>query len=69
VAKNAALKGIGLVQLPGYHVKQHLDSGALLPVLNQYAVEGEGVWSVYPHNRHLSPRIRMLVDHLAEHLG
>ncbi len=31
-------------------------------------VHNEGIWAVYPQNRHLSPKIRLLADYLAEHL-
>lgn len=61
---DAALKGIGLVQLPDYYVQHHLDSGALLPMLENFREPEEGIWAVFPHNRHLSPKIRMLLDHL-----
>ncbi|MDO6565208.1 LysR substrate-binding domain-containing protein [Amphritea sp. 1_MG-2023] len=65
---DAALKGIGIVQLPDYYVEPYLDSGQLLPLLQNYQHSGEGVWALYPHNRHLSSKVRMLVDHLVEHL-
>jgi DNA-binding transcriptional LysR family regulator len=65
---DAALKGLGLVQLPDYYVHPHIENGTLVSVLDDYAETGEGVWAVYPHNRHLSPRIRLLVDYLAENL-
>lgn len=65
---DAALKGLGLVQLPDYYVQRYLDSGDLVCLLANYRVSGEGVWAVYPHNRHLSPRIRLLVDYLAKSL-
>lgn len=65
---DAALKGIGIVQLPDYYVEPYLESGALISLLQNYQQSSEGVWAVYPHNRHLSSKVRMLVDHLAEHL-
>nr|WP_279545404.1 LysR substrate-binding domain-containing protein [Pseudoteredinibacter isoporae] len=66
---DAALKGIGIVQLPDYYVQMHLASGKLRALLEQYQDRSEGVWGVYPPNRYLSPRIRMLIDYLAEHLA
>lgn len=63
---DAALKGIGLVQLPDYYVQHYLDQGLLLPMLESFQEPEEGIWAVLPHNRHLSPKIRMLVDHLVE---
>ena len=65
---DAALKGLGIVQLPDYYVQKHLASGALVSVLDKYREPEESIWAVYPHNRHLSPKIRLLVDYLAEHL-
>ena len=66
---DAALKGLGVVQLPDYYVQHHLQSGALITLLDNYREPDEGIWAVYPQNRHLSPKIRLLVDYLAEHLA
>lgn len=66
---DAALKGLGIVQLPDYYVKKHLASGQLISLLDKYREPEEGIWAVYPHNRHLSPKIRLLVDYLAERLA
>lgn len=66
---DAATKGIGIVQLPDYYVQPALDSGALIPLLTRYQEEEDGIWAVYPHNRHLSPKVRMLLDYFAESLG
>ncbi|MCC5809726.1 MAG: LysR family transcriptional regulator [Ectothiorhodospiraceae bacterium] len=66
---DAALKSIGLVQLPNYYVAPHLGDGRLIEVLSQFREPEEGIWALYPQSRHLSPRIRMLVDFLAGRLG
>ena len=65
---DAALKGLGIVQLPDYYVQKHLASGQLISVLDEYREPEESIWAVYPYNRHLSPKIRLLVEYLAEHL-
>jgi len=65
---DAALKGLGIVQLPDYYVQKYIASGELVSVLDRYREPEESIWAVYPHNRHLSPKIRVLVDYLAEHL-
>ncbi|WP_201614791.1 LysR family transcriptional regulator [Psychrobacter sp. JCM 18902] len=65
---DAALKGLGIVQLPDYYVQKYLVSGELVSVLDNYREPEESIWAIYPHNRHLSPKIRLLVDYLAEHL-
>ena len=65
---DAALKGLGIVQLPDYYVQKYLASGELVSLLNNYREPEESIWAIYPHNHHLSPKIRLLVDYLAEHL-
>jgi len=65
---DAALKGLGIVQLPDYYVEQYIQSGELVTLLDNYRAPDEGIWAVYPQNRHLSPKIRLLVDYLAEQL-
>jgi len=65
---DAALKGIGIVQLPDYYVTPHLQSGALINLLAQYQEPDEDVWAVHPFNRQLSPKIRLLIDYLQKQL-
>lgn len=65
---DAALKGLGIVQLPDYYVEKQIESGELVTLLDNYRAPDEGIWAVYPQNRHLSPKIRLLVDYLAEQL-
>lgn len=66
---DAALKGLGIVQLPNYYIKQHLTQGNLVTLLDNFRAPDDGIWAVYPQNRHLSPKIRLLVDYLAAHLA
>ncbi len=66
---DAALKGIGIVQLPDYYVQEYIKRGKLRVLLKNYQSVDEGVWALYPHNRHLSSKVRLLVDYLTEHLN
>lgn len=65
---DAAVKGIGIVQLPDYYVQPSLASGKLVSLLERYQEADDGIWAIYPHNRHLSPKVRMLLDYLSERL-
>ncbi len=65
---DAALKGLGIVQLPHYYVLPHIQSGNLVTLLDEYRADDEGIWAVYPQNRQLSPKIRLLVNYLTEQL-
>ncbi|MCG9682052.1 LysR family transcriptional regulator [Vibrio sp. Isolate23] len=66
---DAAKRGLGLVQLPDYYVKEGLDSGEIVEVLSDYRGDREGIWALYPQNRNLSPKVRLLIDFLADKLG
>ncbi|WP_226661424.1 LysR substrate-binding domain-containing protein [Microbulbifer aggregans] len=62
---DAALKGIGIVQLPDYYVDEDLEAGRLFPLLEHYREQDDGIWGIYPQNRHLSPKVSMLLDFLS----
>lgn len=66
---DAALKGIGIVQLPDYYVLGHIESGRLVQLLEHYQEPDEGIWALYPQNRHLSPKLRIVLDYLSEALA
>lgn len=66
---DAALRGFGLCQLPDYYVQPHLQSGALIDLLPQQRPPHTAVWALYPQQRHLSPKVRLLVELLKEGLA
>lgn len=66
ILRCAALAGLGVILSPVFIVADELADGRLVPVLEDHADEGVPVWAVYPHNRHLSTKVRMFVDFLAE---
>lgn len=66
---DAALKGLGIVQLPDYYVQPYLETGELVEVLTPYRGDQEGIWALYPQNRMLTSKIRTLIDYLSEALN
>lgn len=66
---DAAKRGLGLVQLPDYYVQEALDSGELVEVLCDYRGGREGIWALYPPSHNLSPKVRLLIDFLAQELA
>lgn len=60
----AALAGLGLCQLPDYYVLEHLRSGVLVSLLDNHQPPNTAVWALYPQQRHLSPKVRQLIDAL-----
>jgi DNA-binding transcriptional LysR family regulator len=64
---DAAVGGLGLVQLPSSLVREALASGSLKPVLRDCSAVGVDVHAVWPRQRQLNPRVRYVVDQLVAH--
>jgi LysR family transcriptional regulator, regulator for bpeEF and oprC len=60
------LEGFGLIQPPLFMVLPHLRAGTLKEVLPAYKPLPMPISIVYPHSRHLSPKVRVFVDWIAE---
>ncbi len=65
----AALRGLGLVIQPSFIVGADLQAGTLIGVLPDAVAQDGAIYAVYPHSRHLSPKVRAFVDFLAERFG
>jgi DNA-binding transcriptional LysR family regulator len=61
---DAALRGAGICQLPDYYVREHLRAGRLVALLQSHQPPNTAVWAVYPQQRHLAARVRLLIEHL-----
>ena len=67
--RTLALRGHGIVYVPDFLVEDDLRAGRLVRLLTRH-VDAEGAaWAVYPESRHLSPKVRALIEHLASALG
>ncbi len=65
---DAALKHLGLAQLPDFYVASYLASGELQEVLQPFQDDSEAVWAMYPQRQYLSPKIQLLLRYLSEQL-
>ncbi|WP_019170212.1 LysR family transcriptional regulator [Pseudaminobacter salicylatoxidans] len=61
----AAGLGLGLIQVPRYHVDSALASGELVEVLPAHPPSSTPVSLLYPSSRQLSPRVRIFIDWVA----
>ncbi len=64
----AALQHLGICHLPDFYVAEHLASGRLLSLLDAHRPPDEPIHAVYPHRRHILPKVTLLVDYLREQL-
>lgn len=69
VLRDAAVQGLGITLLPKFIVGQELQRGRLQIVLPDYHPSELSISVIYPVNRHLSTKIRLLVDFLQERFG
>ena len=60
----AAREGLGLLYLPEFFVADVVRSGQLVPVMEDWTHRTTALTMFYAHRRHLSRRVRSLVDRL-----
>lgn len=65
----AALAGLGIAALPNGLTKEHLASGALVPVMQHYPIPEHGIYVVRPPGQHPSRKVRVLTEMLIECFG
>ncbi|GAB3759775.1 LysR family transcriptional regulator [Ramlibacter monticola] len=62
----AALQHQGIVLQPSFMVGHHLRAGTLVEVLPPYRSRELGIYAVYASRKHLTPKVRVLIDFLLE---
>ena len=65
----AALKGVGLAQVPGPVAAAAVKAGKLARVLEPFAPMLPGVFLYYPSRRQIMPKLRAFIDHVKSHSG
>lgn len=61
----ACLAGLGLIQIPAYDVRHHLESGALVEVLPRHVPAPLPIALLYPSRRQIPKRLTIFADWLA----
>ena len=60
--------GLGLACLPDFAVRDRLADGALVSILDDAVTHAGAFYILWPSSRHLSPKLRVFVDFMAENL-
>ena len=63
--QQAAMKGLGVVALPGYIARASVRSGALRRVLPDWLAGDSTLTALVPYRQGLLPSVRALLDHMA----
>ncbi|BBB27153.1 LysR family transcriptional regulator [Amphritea japonica] len=58
--------GLGIVFCPYYAIKPYVETGKLRILFEEQEATVISLYAVYPQSRHLSARVRALIDHLVE---
>lgn len=62
----ALLAGLGIGWQPTFLIGEDLRAGRLMPLMADYRLPDIDVSAVYPSRRHLSAKVRVMIDFLAE---
>jgi DNA-binding transcriptional LysR family regulator len=65
----ATLRGLGIACMPDFLVREALADGQLLSVLDEQVGARGQFKALWPSSRHLSPKVRVFVDHLGKQLS
>lgn len=65
-ARAVALAGQAIIWQPTFLIGQDLRQGRLVPLLPGYSLPDIDILAVYPSRRHLSAKVRLMVDFLAD---
>ena len=62
-----ALQGVGIVRVTRLTLADAIRDGSLVPLLGEFSAEEPvGIHAVYPHRRHLAPKVPAFVNFLIE---
>lgn len=62
----AGLAGLGILWLPDYMAKGHLASGELVRLFDGWQLDSMPLYVAFPPNRHVSAKLRVFIDWVAE---
>lgn len=62
--RKAILAGYGIAYVPRFCVYDDIQSGALVPILEDYKPRSLGIYAVYPYTKHQSQKIKLLIEHI-----
>ena len=62
--RQAALHDSGIVLQPSFLVGEDVEAGRLVELMPEYRSIELGIYAVYASRQHVSPKVRLLIDHL-----
>jgi DNA-binding transcriptional LysR family regulator len=62
----AALAGLGIALIPAFLVREELQKGTLMTILDGFEPKPINLYAIYPPTRFLAAKVRVFIDFLAE---
>jgi DNA-binding transcriptional LysR family regulator len=62
----AGVAGMGVLWAPRYMAQPHVKKGELTPLFEEWQLAPMPLYLAYPHNRHVSARLRVFIDWIDE---
>ena len=69
VLTEAAAQGLGITMQPDFIIDDYLAAGRLEAILGDFPIAELGIYAILPSNRHVSHRVRVLMDFLGAGLA
>ena len=66
---DAAIRGLGITRTPTFIAEEAVREGKLEILLRKFPMEPLGIYAIFPSNRYVPHRVRVLVDFLARRIG
>lgn len=69
VLLKAALKGIGIVRLPGVYVFEEMKKKRLVPILEDFSLGSTDIWAVTPNRHAQNVNVKVFIDEVRKSLN
>lgn len=66
----ALRRGVGMGVFPTFIIGDAIKRGEVVQVLHDYTIDPErNIYALFPHNRHMSAKVRLFIDFISERFG
>ncbi|CAN5190574.1 LysR family transcriptional regulator [soil metagenome] len=62
----AGVAGLGVLWLPDYMAREHVERGELVPLFEDWQLDPMPLYVAYPPSRHVSAKLRVFIDWVVE---
>ncbi|MCI0509071.1 LysR family transcriptional regulator [Chromohalobacter marismortui] len=67
--RQAAIAGKGILRIPEIYVRDDLEKGHLVPLLQDWSLPTSGIWVIYSQTSFIPNRLRVFIDFLADNFS